>query len=97
MGSYRYDLSGLAAIVIWVVVATGTALAARGESSAAFDGALAPRLTTLALGHVLPVFSLVTSAIFQEIAAAVTEDLVKAGETTTLDLVLTPETNRLAT
>ena len=48
------------------------------------------------LGHVLPVFSLVTPAIFQEIAAAVTEDLVKAGETTTLDLVLTPETNRLA-
>ena len=42
MGSYRYDLSGLAAIVIWVVVATGTALAARGESSAAFDVALHP-------------------------------------------------------
>ena len=35
-------------------------------------------------------------AIFPEIAAAGTEDLVKAGETTTLDLVLTPETNRLA-
>ncbi|MCH2252559.1 MAG: hypothetical protein MK365_05290 [Vicinamibacterales bacterium] len=50
----------------------------------------------MALGHVLPVFSLVTPAIFQEIAAAGTEDLVKAGETTTLDLVLTPETNRLA-
>jgi hypothetical protein len=50
----------------------------------------------LALGHVLPVFSLVTSAIFQELAAAGTENLVKAGETTTLDLMLTSETNRLA-
>ena len=42
MESYRYALSGLAAIVIWVVVATGTTLPARGESSAAFDGALHP-------------------------------------------------------
>ena len=42
MRSYRYDLSGLAAIVIWVVVATGTTLAARGENFAAFDGALYP-------------------------------------------------------
>ena len=35
-------------------------------------------------------------AIFQEIAAAGTEALVEAGETTTLDLVLTLERNRLA-
>ena len=34
--------------------------------------------------------------IFQEIAAAGTEALVEAGETTTLDLVLTLERNRLA-